>query len=78
MTTRRISALDGFSEEFLEAPAGILDVKKLVPLVAEWRRRYRFRADLKRLLRAGPHLTEDIGLAPGDARRESEKPFWTP
>jgi uncharacterized protein YjiS (DUF1127 family) len=41
-----------------------------------WRSRYRYRADLRRLLVTGPHLVKDIGLALDTAVTESEKPFW--
>ena len=42
----------------------------------EWRRRRRYREDLDRLLRTGPHLIADIGLTVEAARREIAKPFW--
>jgi len=41
-----------------------------------WRKRRAYRSDLKRLLRAGPHLIADIGLTLEAARREADKPFW--
>lgn len=43
---------------------------------AAWRTRRRFRRDLKRLLRVGPHMLADIGLTLEEAQRESAKPFW--
>lgn len=36
------------------------------------------RRDRQRLGRLDAHLLRDIGLAPQDARRESDKPFWQP
>ncbi len=36
----------------------------------------RYRAELARLLRIGPHLVEDIGLTMSDAEREADLPFW--
>ena len=43
-----------------------------------WMGRRRFRADLKRLLKVGPHMIADIGLTLEAAMAESEKPFWQP
>ena len=51
-------------------------IRKLQRLTAQWRRRAAFRADLRRLLKAGPHLARDVGLDPEDAHREAAKPFW--
>jgi uncharacterized protein YjiS (DUF1127 family) len=48
----------------------------LVMPIAAWRRRARYRRELRRLLMLGPHLVEDIGLLPVHARREAAKPFW--
>jgi uncharacterized protein YjiS (DUF1127 family) len=45
-------------------------------LLAEWRRRRHYRAELRRLLRTGPHLLEDVGLAAAVAAREAALPFW--
>jgi uncharacterized protein YjiS (DUF1127 family) len=42
----------------------------------EWRRRLRYRRDLRRLSRSGSHLIDDIGLTLEEARREMRKPFW--
>ena len=44
----------------------------------EWGHRLRYRNELKRLLRVGPHMIKDVGLALEEAHREIEKPFWTP
>jgi uncharacterized protein YjiS (DUF1127 family) len=38
--------------------------------------RRRYRKDLERLLRVGPHMIEDVGLTLPEAHREIEKPFW--
>lgn len=43
---------------------------------AEWQRRRRYRKDLKRLILAGPHMIEDIGLTLEEARREIQKSSW--
>ncbi len=51
-------------------------IRKINPLLAEWRRRYHFRADLRRLLKVGAYMIEDIGLSHEEALRESAKPFW--
>ena len=40
--------------------------------------RHRYRQDLRRLLRAGPHMIDDIGLTRSEALHEAEKPFWRP
>ena len=42
----------------------------------QWGQRAEFRAELRRLLRAGEHLIEDIGLSHEQALREASKPFW--
>lgn len=34
------------------------------------------RAELRRLLRVGPHMIADIGLDPEAACAEAAKPFW--
>jgi uncharacterized protein YjiS (DUF1127 family) len=41
-----------------------------------WRHRARYRRELVRLRRSGPHLIEDIGLLKDEADREAAKPFW--
>jgi uncharacterized protein YjiS (DUF1127 family) len=46
--------------------------------LALWRRRSRYRRELARLRRSGPHLIEDIGLLREHADREAAKPFWRP
>jgi uncharacterized protein YjiS (DUF1127 family) len=51
-------------------------IRKIKPLLAVWRRQYRFRADLRRLLKVGAYMIEDIGLSHEEALRESAKPFW--
>jgi uncharacterized protein YjiS (DUF1127 family) len=42
----------------------------------EWRTRRRYRSDLKRLLRVGSYMIEDVGLSVEEAKREIQKPFW--
>lgn len=41
-----------------------------------WSARRHHRAELRRLLRAGPHLIEDMGLSVAVASAEADKPFW--
>jgi uncharacterized protein YjiS (DUF1127 family) len=43
-----------------------------------WRQRYRYRRELQRLIKTGPHLIDDIGLWRTHADREAAKPFWRP
>jgi uncharacterized protein YjiS (DUF1127 family) len=47
-------------------------------VLASWRQRSRYRRELERLLRSGPHLIDDIGLVRAHAEREAGKPFWQP
>jgi uncharacterized protein YjiS (DUF1127 family) len=47
-------------------------------LIRASRQRYRYRCELLRLMRSGPHLIEDIGLSRKHAEREVAKPFWRP
>jgi len=49
---------------------------RLISLRNEWRKRRKYRADLRRLLATGPHLIPDIGLKTEEAAREASKPFW--
>jgi uncharacterized protein YjiS (DUF1127 family) len=51
---------------------------KVGAALALWRRRSRYRRDLARLRRSGPHLIEDIGLLREHVDREAAKPFWQP
>lgn len=51
-------------------------VRNIEARVELLRRRHRQRADLRRLLRAGPHLIADIGLDHEAASVESRLPFW--
>ena len=41
-----------------------------------WSARRQYRAELRRLLRVGPHLIEDLGLPLAAAIAEAHKPFW--
>jgi len=43
--------------------------------VRQWARRRRERADLAKL---DDRMLRDIGVTPGDAWREINKPFWRP
>jgi|GEM_PF-5789131 len=42
----------------------------------QWRRRVRYRRDLRRLIHSAPHMIADIGLTFDVALAESRKPFW--
>ncbi len=55
--------------------AGIGDARAAIRACLE---RHRYRQDLRRLLRAGPHMIDDIGLTRPEALQEVEKPFWRP
>ena len=43
-----------------------------------WHQRGEFRRDIRRLLQAGPHLIDDIGLSEEEARAEIGTPVWLP
>ena len=58
------------------APASGRSAADFRGLLTEWRRRRRYRAELRRLLSTGPHLLEDIGLTAAAAAREAARPFW--
>lgn len=45
-------------------------------LLQRWAARTAFRRDLRRLLKASPHLVRDIGLDETLVRREVTLPFW--
>jgi uncharacterized protein YjiS (DUF1127 family) len=45
-------------------------------LARNWLARRRYRCELRRLLRTGPHLVDDIGMPPDVAMEEACKPFW--
>ncbi len=53
--------------------AGIGDARAAIRAGLE---RHRYRQDLRRLLQAGPHMIDDIGLTRSQALQEVEKPFW--
>ena len=57
-------------------PAKRFDIRYFLPPLAEWRQRRQFRTDLRRLLKVGPHMIEDIGLDQEEAQDEITKPFW--
>ncbi|MGD9511651.1 MAG: hypothetical protein AB7I59_26625 [Geminicoccaceae bacterium] len=58
------------------APVSSRTVTDLLALLTAWRGRRRYRAELRRLLRTGPHLLADIGLTPAVAACEARLPFW--
>ncbi|MEM7671266.1 MAG: DUF1127 domain-containing protein [Pseudomonadota bacterium] len=69
-STRRTS----LARKPLMRSAGIrLVIADLIAICGLWRHRIRSRHDLARL---EPHQLRDIGVTPGDARREASKPFW--
>ena len=74
-----------FSDAYRGIPAASMGrilafylVNKFEPAIAEWGRRRQFRADLKRLLKVGPHMIADIGLTYQEALDECGRPFWRP
>lgn len=68
--------LQGATPEMPDLAGAMRQLRKFAPMTAEWRRRHRYRADLRRLLKVGQYMIADIGLAYEEAVRESEKPFW--
>jgi uncharacterized protein YjiS (DUF1127 family) len=64
--------------------AGARSRRRLDPItairlsLAEWNRRRRFRKEVKRLLKIGPHMIADIGLTLDEARDRIEAPLWRP
>lgn len=78
MSAENSYAIEGPGSVAAGLADAIRSVRKIRPLLREWRRRRRFRADLRRLLEIGPHMIDDIGLAYEDALRESEEPVWRP
>lgn len=54
----------------------LADTLSVRRILTDWRRRYRYRCDLERLLRTGPYLIADIGLSRPEAEREAARPFW--
>jgi uncharacterized protein YjiS (DUF1127 family) len=51
-------------------------LRKIDAVLAELRRRRRTRAELRRLLKVGPHMLSDVGLDYAAALAESRKPLW--
>ena len=45
-------------------------------MIAMYRARRRFRADLERIARDNPHLIDDMGLARWQVEAEVAKRFW--
>ncbi|GLS39971.1 hypothetical protein GCM10010869_55680 [Mesorhizobium tianshanense] len=45
-------------------------------IIATWRERIRFRWELEQMLKANPHLIDDIGLTKRQAEAEIAKRFW--
>jgi uncharacterized protein YjiS (DUF1127 family) len=61
---------------FLPSRIPLPHVAGLGVIWAEWQIRRRYRKDLKRLLRVGPYMIEDVGLTLEEVKREIEKPLW--
>jgi uncharacterized protein YjiS (DUF1127 family) len=53
--------------------AGIGDAWAIIRAGLE---RHRYRQELRRLLRVGPHMIADVGLTQAQAGREAKKSFW--
>ncbi len=51
-------------------------LRKIDAALAELRRRRQRRAELRRLLRVGPHMVADVGMDHAAALAESRKPLW--
>lgn len=51
-------------------------LRKIRAGLAELQRRRRQRAELRRLLKVGPHVIADVGLDCEAARAEVRKPLW--
>ena len=68
--------LQGTAPEMPDLSSAIRWFRKIAPMTAEWRLRHRYRTDLKRLLKIGHYMIDDIGLAYEESLRESGKPFW--
>jgi len=68
-------------QQFLRQQAGVTLFQQVTTAsdkLVEWKRRMLYRRELKRLLRVGPYMIKDVGLVLEEARREVDKPFWTP
>lgn len=78
MTTKSSYALESFSAASMGTIAACFTISNIKPLIAEWGRRRWFRAELRRLLKVGPYMIDDIGLTYEEALDECEKPFWKP
>lgn len=51
-------------------------VNQIFALTRSWRDRLSYRSELRRLLKVGPHMIRDVGLAWEDANVEAKKTFW--
>jgi uncharacterized protein YjiS (DUF1127 family) len=60
-------------------PSNLAPVQRIAGVrrvLAEGKRRWIYRRDLKRLLCVGEYMIDDIGLSLEDAHDEIDKPFW--
>jgi uncharacterized protein YjiS (DUF1127 family) len=69
------AALPSFAR-FAESLFGQIRREPLSHILGTWRVRRRYRQELRRLMKVGPHMIADIGLKLEDARMETAKPFW--
>lgn len=53
-----------------------LHIRAIFSLLATWRRRSRFRAELRADLRDKPELLRDIGIGVYEAQAEGARYFW--
>ncbi len=51
-------------------------LKNISGLAADWRERWWYRRELRRLASDGSHLIDDVGLTLREAQVEMAKPFW--
>ena len=63
---------------FPSRPTPVQHIARVRRILAEVKRRWVYRKDLKRLLGVGEYMIRDIGLTLEDACREIDKPFWQP
>ena len=66
----------GRGRPFLPVRSRIRTIAGLGEIYHAWQTRRLYRGELKRLLRVGAHMIEDVGLTVAEARSEINKPFW--
>jgi len=60
----------------MPAESSARTVRRLARVVSQWQSNWRYRRDLRRLCRLGPHFLADVGLPSNEAHIEAAKPFW--